>query len=42
MTVFSSATVAKLSPHKPVNMEIIYNVLGCQPRDILEFVPDRN
>lgn len=43
LTGFSSATVAKLSTHKPVNMEIIdriCNVLGCQPGDILEYVLD--
>lgn len=43
MTGFSSATVAKLSTHKPVNMEIIdriCKVFGCQPGDILEYVQD--
>ncbi len=43
MTGFSSATVAKLSNHKPVNMEIIDRVckiFQCQPGDILEYVSD--
>lgn len=43
ITGFSSATVAKLSTHKPVNMEIIdraCKVLNCQPGDILEYIPD--
>ena len=41
MTGFSSTTVAKLSSHKPVNMEIIdrtCRVFGCQPGDIMEHV----
>lgn len=43
MTGFSSATVAKLSTHKPVNMEIIdriCKVFSCQPGDLIEYIPD--
>ncbi len=43
ITGFSSATVAKLSTHKPVNMDVIDRVcreMNCQPGDILEYVPD--
>lgn len=43
ITGFSSATVAKLSTHRPVNMEIIdriCKVFECQPGDILEYIPD--
>ncbi len=39
----SSATMAKLSAHKPVNMEIINRLCEClevQPGEILEFVSD--
>lgn len=39
----SSATMAKLSAHKPVNMEIINRLceyLEVQPGEILEFVSD--
>lgn len=39
----SSATMAKLSAHKPVNMEIINRLceyLKVQPGEILEFVSD--
>lgn len=40
----SSATMAKLSAHKPVNMEIINRLceyLEVQPGEILEFVSDK-
>ena len=40
----SSATMAKLSAHKPVNMDIvnrICKILEVQPGDILEYVPDK-
>jgi len=43
LTGFSSATVAKLSTHKPVNMEVIdrvCHVMECQPGDILEYVDE--
>lgn len=43
MTGLSSATVAKLSSHRSVNVEIIDRVckaLNCQPGDIMEYVPD--
>lgn len=39
----SSATMAKLSAHKPVNMEIINRLceyLEVQPGEILEFISD--
>lgn len=39
----SSATMAKLSAHKPVNMDIVNRIckqLEVQPGDILEYVPD--
>lgn len=39
----SSATMAKLSSHKPVNLEIIDRIcreLQCQPGDILEYCED--
>ncbi|MEE1057556.1 MAG: helix-turn-helix domain-containing protein [Acutalibacteraceae bacterium] len=39
----SSATMAKLSAHKPVNMEIINRLCGyleVQPGEILEFISD--
>ena len=39
----SSATMAKLSAHKPVNMEIINRLceyLEVQPGEMLEFVSD--
>lgn len=41
MTGLSSATVAKLSGHRPVNIEIIDRVcktFNCQPSDIMEYV----
>lgn len=40
----SSATMAKLSAHKPVNMEILNRLceeLEVQPGDLLEHVPDK-
>lgn len=43
MTGLSGATVAKLSGHRPVNVEVIDRVckaLDCQPGDIMEYVPD--
>ncbi|MDR0473683.1 MAG: helix-turn-helix transcriptional regulator [Treponema sp.] len=36
-------TVARFSKNEPVNMEIIERIckaLGCQPRDIVEYIPD--
>ncbi|BBB91083.1 MAG TPA: helix-turn-helix transcriptional regulator [Methylomusa anaerophila] len=44
MAGLSSATVAKLSSHRPVNIEIIDRVcktFNCQPGDILEYVPEK-
>ena len=38
---FSSATMAKLSSHKPVNLSVINSIceaLKVQPGDIMEFV----
>ena len=40
MTGFSSSTVAKLSAHKPVNMEVIDRIcklFNCQPGDLMEY-----
>lgn len=39
----SSATIAKLSKHEYVSMEVIdkiCNELHCQPGDIMEYIPD--
>lgn len=44
-TGFSGATVAKLSAHRPVNIEIIDRICKtykCQPGDIMEYEPDEN
>ncbi len=44
MTDLSSATVAKLSGHRPVNLEVIdriCKVFKCQPGDILEYEEDK-
>jgi len=41
---FSSATMAKISSNKPVNLAIIDAVcaaLHCQPGDVLEYVEDK-
>lgn len=41
----SSATIAKLSKHEYVSLEVIdkiCNELQCQPSDIMEFIPDKN
>ncbi|EGO63532.1 helix-turn-helix domain-containing protein [Acetonema longum] len=43
ITGLSSATVAKLSGHKTVNIEIIDRVcktLNCQPGDIMEYIDE--
>ncbi len=43
MASFSSATMAKLSSHKPVNISVlnsVCSVLKCQPGDIMEYMPD--
>ncbi|KAB3534422.1 helix-turn-helix transcriptional regulator [Alkaliphilus pronyensis] len=43
MTGISSATVAKLSAHKTVSLDVIDKIcqaLNCQPGDIMEYVPD--
>jgi DNA-binding Xre family transcriptional regulator len=43
MAKFSSATLAKLSSHKPVNMAVINSIcqaLQCQPGDIMEYIED--
>lgn len=40
---FSSTTVAKLSAHKPVSMEVVDRIckeFRCQPGDIMEYIPD--
>lgn len=39
----SSATIAKLSKHEYVSLEVIdkiCNALNCQPGDLMEFIPD--
>ncbi len=39
----SSATIAKLSKHEYVSLEVIdkiCNELNCQPGDLMEFIPD--
>lgn len=39
----SSATIAKLSKHEYVSLEVIdkiCNSLDCQPGDLMEFIPD--
>lgn len=41
----SSATMAKISKHQYISMEVIdkiCNVLHCQPGDIIEYIPDNN
>lgn len=45
MTGLSSATMAKVSAHKIVSLEVIDKIckaLDCQPGDIMEYVPDPN
>ncbi len=40
---FSSATMAKISSHKPVNLSVINSIcaaLNCQPGDLMEYIPD--
>lgn len=39
----SSATMSKLSSHRPVSLEVIDKIckeLTCQPGDIMEYLPD--
>ena len=43
MTDISSATLAKLSSHRPVNLAVIDSIcreLKCQPGDIMEYVDE--
>jgi DNA-binding Xre family transcriptional regulator len=43
MACFSSATMAKISAHKPVNLSVIDSIceaLNCQPGDIMEYVTE--
>lgn len=43
LTELSSATVAKLSNNKPINTTVINRIcaaLGCQPGDIMEYIPE--
>lgn len=43
LTGFSSTTIAKLSTGKPINTSVINricSILGCQPADIMEYIPD--
>lgn len=38
---FSSATMAKISSHKPINLSVIDSIckaLQCQPGDIMEYI----
>ncbi len=38
----SSATMCKISAHKPVSLEVIDKIceaLGCQPGDLMEYMP---
>ncbi len=40
----SSATIAKLSKHEYVSLEVIDKIckeLNCQPGDLMEFIPDQ-
>jgi len=44
MAGFSSATMAKISSHRPVNLSVIDSIckaLNCQPGDIMEYVEDQ-
>ncbi len=39
----SSATIAKLSKHEYISLEVIDKIckeLNCQPGDLMEFIPD--
>jgi DNA-binding Xre family transcriptional regulator len=45
MADISSPTMAKLSKHEIVSLEIINKIckaLNCQPGDILEYIPDKS
>ena len=40
---FSSATMAKISSHKLINLSVVNSIcktLNCQPGDIMEYIPD--
>ncbi len=40
----SSATIAKLSKHEYISLEVIDKIckeLNCQPGDLMEFIPDQ-
>ena len=40
---FSSATMAKISSHKPVNLSVVNAIcrtFNCQPGDIMEYIPE--
>jgi len=43
MAGFSSATMAKISSHRPVNLSVIDSIckaLSCQPGDIMEYMEE--
>jgi DNA-binding Xre family transcriptional regulator len=43
MAGFSSATMAKISSNKSINLSVISAIcaaLNCQPGDLLEYIPD--
>ncbi|WII39945.1 helix-turn-helix domain-containing protein [Paenibacillus thiaminolyticus] len=45
MTGISSATMAKLNTNEYVSLEVIDKIctaLNCQPRDLLEHIPEHN
>ena len=45
MANISSATLAKLSSHKPVNIAVIDSIcreLKCQPGDIMEYIDEQH
>ena len=40
----SSATMAKISKHQYISLEVIDKICGvlhCQPGDIIEYIPDK-
>lgn len=41
----SSATMAKISKHQYISLEVIDKICGvlhCQPGDIMEYIPDKD
>lgn len=44
LEVIAAATLAKLSKNRPVNVSVIAQIcgfLGCQPGDIMEYMPQQ-